>query len=172
LIPNENGFSFPNFGSSASPEIFDETDIVAMFGSTECLDGVAEPCVLTAEAAAWARMVNETRSSGHCEGLVVQAATRFAERQDPPTAKLQNDADVTHAVMRAFATQFLPEAQRATAKWAQRSLRDIVNELARSMQSGDESYSLGLYTESGGHAVLPYKVQFIGADLVEVSVYD
>ena len=172
LIPSENGFSFPNFGSSASPEIFDETDIVAMFGASECLDGVAEPCVLTAEAAAWSRMVNETRSSGHCEGLVVQAATRFAERQDPPTAKLQNDAEVTHAVMRAFATQFLPEAQRATAKWAQRSLRDIVNELARSMQSGDESYSLGLYTESGGHAVLPYKVQFIGVDLVEVSVYD
>ena len=111
LIPNENGFSFPNFGSSASPEIFDETDIIAMFGASECLDGVAEPCVLTAEAAAWARMVNETRSSGHCEGLVVQAATRFAERQDPPTAKLQNDAAVTHAVMRAFAPQFLPHAQ-------------------------------------------------------------
>ena len=80
LIPNENGFSFPNFGSSASPEIFDETDIIAMFGASECLDGVAEPCVLTAEAAAWARMVNETRSSGHCEGPGIQESPEHVLR--------------------------------------------------------------------------------------------
>ena len=28
LNPQANGFAFPNFGSSASPEVFDEADIV------------------------------------------------------------------------------------------------------------------------------------------------
>lgn len=172
LTPTSDGFSFANFGSSSTPEVFDAADIVAMFGESECVDGVIDPCILTPEAAAWARMVNESRSSGHCEGMVVQAATRFRERQEPATAQLANDGEVTHAVMRAFATQFLPEAQRATAEWAQRSLRDIVNELARSFESGDESYSLGLYTATGGHAVLPYQIRSIGNDVFEVSVYD
>ncbi|NCZ89201.1 MAG: hypothetical protein EBY92_08440, partial [Actinobacteria bacterium] len=88
------------------------------------------------------------------------------------TGELANDPDVTNAVIRAFATQFLPEAQRETAKWAGKSLRDVVNELAKSLESGDESYSLGLYSESGGHAVLPYEVQFFNNDLVQIRVYD
>ena len=172
LNPASNGFAFPNFGSSASPEVFDEADIVEMFGASGCVDGVADPCVLTAEAAAWARMVNESRTSGHCEGLVVQAATRFVEGLTPVTGELTNGPDVTNAVIRAFATQFLPEAQRETAKWAGKSMRDVVNELARSLDEGDESYSLGLYTESGGHAVLPYEVQFFNKDIAQIRVYD
>jgi ABC-type glycerol-3-phosphate transport system substrate-binding protein len=70
LAPNPNGFAFPNFGSAGSPEVFSETDLVSMFGATPdiCVDGVTDPCNPTAEAAAWARMVNQARASGHCEG--------------------------------------------------------------------------------------------------------
>ena len=78
LIPNPNGFAFPNFGSAATPEVFNEADLVEMFGNTPdvCVDG-ADPCVATAEAAGWARMVNESRAAGHCEGFAVLAASRF-----------------------------------------------------------------------------------------------
>ena len=60
-----DGWSFPNFPSSAYADVnFDETDLVSMFGSDEtiCVGGVATPCKLTAEAAAWARMVNQARA--------------------------------------------------------------------------------------------------------------
>ena len=56
-----DGWSFPNFPASAFPDTdFNETDLVSMFGSGDeiCVDGVASPCKLTAEASAWARMVN------------------------------------------------------------------------------------------------------------------
>ena len=63
-----NGWSFPNYPSSEFPETdFNEADLVSMFGSGEeiCVGGVATPCKLTAEASAWARMVNQSRASGH-----------------------------------------------------------------------------------------------------------
>ena len=85
-----DGWSFPNFPSSSYPDVnFDETDLVSMFGSddTICVGGVATPCKLTAEAAAWARMVNQARASGHCEGLVALASSRFNNKETPATVK-------------------------------------------------------------------------------------
>ncbi len=172
LLPTDDGFTFANFGSSATNEVFDTKDLVTMFGKEACVGGVQEPCAPTTQAAAWARMVNEARASGHCEGLAVQAAARFDAKQTPATGDLLNAGDVTHGIMRAFATQFLPEVQDATNSWAKKSLSDIVNELVTSMKTGSVEYSLGLYTPTGGHAVLPYAVQFPSKDLAVVKVYD
>ena len=74
LLPTDDGFTFANIGSSASKEVFDTKDLVTMFGKEACVGGVEAPCSPTTQAAAWARMVNEARASGHCEGLAVQAA--------------------------------------------------------------------------------------------------
>ena len=108
LMPEDNGFSFANFGSRATPEVFNADDLVQMFGAQACVDENTTNCVPTAEAASWARMVNEARASGHCEGLAVQSAARFSTKADPVTVRLQNEGDVTHGIIRAFATQFLP----------------------------------------------------------------
>lgn len=172
LLPTDNGFTFANFGSSATTEVFNTEDLVTMFGKEACVGGVEAPCSPTTQAAAWARMVNEARASGHCEGLAVQAAARFDSKQTPATRDLLNAGDVTHGIMRAFATQFLPEVQDATNSWAKKSLGDIVNELVSSMKTGSVEYSLGIYTPTGGHAVLPYAVEFPSKDLAVVKVYD
>ena len=172
LLPTDNGFTFANFGSSATKEVFNTEDLVTMFGKEACVGGVQEPCSPTTQAAAWARMVNEARASGHCEGLAVQAAARFDSKETPATGALLNAGDVTHGIMRAFATQFLPEVQDATNSWAKKSLSDIVNELVSSMKSGSVAYSLGIYTPTGGHAVLPYAVEFPSKDLAVIKVYD
>ena len=170
--PNENGFSFANFGSSATTEIFNSADLVTMFGSGACVDGILTPCMPTAQASAWAKMVNESRASGHCEGLAVQAASRFDAKATPATESLTNAGDVTHGIIRAFATQFLPEVQDVTAAWAKKSLVDIVNELSASFANKSVSYTMGLYTSTGGHAVLPYAIEFPKPDLAVVKVYD
>lgn len=172
LAPLENGFGFANFGAGAVQEQFDTNDLVTMFGAGACVDGKTENCVPTAQSAAWARMVNDARQSGHCEGLVVQASARFNEKAQPATSQLPLDADVAHGVMRAFATQFLPEVQDAANKWAKKSLVDIVNELTTSLKDGATDYTMGLYTEDGGHAVLPYAVDFSSDTLAVIRVYD
>ena len=172
IKPNNDGFSFANFGSSATPESFNADDLVTMFGAKACVDANTSPCEPTAQAAKWAQMVNESRASGHCEGLAVQAAVRFSKKETPETVKLPNQGEITHGIIRAFATQYLPEVQDATNAWADKSLVDIVNELSASFQAGNVSYTMGLYTPEGGHAVLPYALQFPNPDLAVVKVYD
>ena len=174
LAPNPNGFAFPNFGSAASPEVFGETDLVSMFGATPdiCVGGVADPCKPTAEAAAWARMVNDARVAGHCEGFAVLAAARFSQAVKPNSVELLNQGDVTHGIMRAFATQFLKETQDETSKWAKKSLKEKVAALEASFAKKIVGYSLGVYTDEGGHAVLPYAVEYETADIVKIKIYD
>ena len=126
LAPNPNGFAFANFGAGASPEQFGADDLVAMFGSGPdvCVDG-ATPCTPTAEAAAWASMVNDNRQAGHCEGFAVLSANRFTAGKQPPSVQLTMDPTVTHDIMRAFATQFFQSTQEETVAWQGKSLKEI-----------------------------------------------
>ena len=172
LIPKNNGFSFSNFGAEATDEVFNTKDLVAMFGASACVDKNETNCAPTAQAGQWAQMVNDARISGHCEGLAVQSSERFNKKATPQTVDLKNEGDVTHGIMRAFATQFLPEVQDATNEWSKKSIVEIVNELSASFTEGASTYTLGLYTENGGHAVLPYALEFPNKDLAVIKVYD
>ena len=172
LRPSPDGFAFPNFPGSVTPEQFDASDLVAMFGEGACVGGVVDPCEATAEAAAWARMVNQAKASGSCEGLVVEASKRFNAAMKPLTVDLVNEGEVTHKIFRSFATQFFPEVQAERDKWAKKSLRQIVNELGMSLKSGATQYTLGLYTPRGGHAILPYAIEFTDPDHAILRVYD
>ena len=170
-----DGWSFPNFPASEFPKTdFDEADLVSMFGSGKdiCVGGVATPCKLTAEASAWARMVNQSRASGHCEGLVAIASTRFNNNESPVTVKIPSQDETIHALMRAFATQFLPEVQDAIGVWINKSLDEKIDELKNSFATGKLNYTLGLYTEGGGHALLPYAIEYPTPTTPKILLYD
>ena len=173
LAPNPNGFAFPNFGSAATPEVFNEADLVEMFGNTPdvCVDG-ADPCVPTAEAAGWARMVNEARAAGHCEGFAVLSAARFASKESPNSVELLNQGDVTHALMRAFATQFFQETKDATKKIVKKSMRDKVAILEAAFAKKQVGDVIGVYSDVGGHALLPYAIQYQSPDVARIMIYD
>ena len=173
LVPNPNGFAFPNFGSAATPEVFGEADLVEMFGNTPdvCVDG-ADPCVATAEAAGWARMVNESRAAGHCEGFAVLAASRFMAAEQPNTVELTNQGDVTHALMRAFATQFFDEMKDATKKIVKKSMRDKVAILEAAFAQKRVGDVVGVYSDVGGHALLPYAIEYPTPDVAKIMIYD
>ena len=171
--PNPDGFAFPNFGAAATPTEFNANDMSTMFSSGPdiCVQSSGE-CELSAEARAWARMVNQARVSGHCEGLAVLASTRFIGNELPKTITLAQQEELTHAIMRAFATQFLDETQEATKTWAKKSPSEIVSALVESLKTGAPKFTLGVYTDTGGHAVLPYAVEFPSVDIAHIMVYD
>ena len=174
MLMQSDSFSFANFGASATDLNFDETDLVAMFGNSDgvCIEGKTDPCVPIAEAAVWARMVNQARQSVHCEGFAVLAASRFEKKETPENALLQNEGDVTHGLMRAFATQFLPEVQQETVKWQQTAPSELIKQLKEGFASQKVPFSMGLYSDAGGHAVLPYALKYLDGDVVRVMVYD
>ncbi|MEI8323066.1 MAG: fibronectin type III domain-containing protein, partial [Actinomycetes bacterium] len=171
--PNPDGFAFPNFGAAATPGEFDAIDMSKMFtsGPDICVQK-SGACLLSAEARAWARMVNQARVSGHCEGLAVLASTRFIGKELPKSITLTQQEDLTHAIMRAFATQFLNETQVATKAWAKKRPSEIVSALVESLKTGAPKFTLGVYTDSGGHAVLPYAVEFPSVGIAHIMVYD
>lgn len=171
--PNPDGFAFPNFGAAATPTEFNANDVSTMFSSgPEICVQASGDCELSAEARAWARMVNQARVSGHCEGFAVLASTRFIGKEMPKTITLAQQDEITHAIMRAFATQFLNETQEATKAWAKKRPSEIVNALVDSLKVGAPKFTLGVYTDSGGHAVLPYAVEFPSVDIAHIMVYD
>ena len=172
MRPTTDGYSFANFTATSTPEEFGSADLVAMFGEGACVGGVVDPCDPIAEAAAWARMVNQARASGHCEGLVVEASKRFNKAAAPQTVELKNEGEATHQILQMFATQFLKEVQDETVSWQKKSLRQIVDELGASLKTGALKYSMGLYSDTGGHAVLPYAIDFTDPDNAVVHLYD
>lgn len=175
IVPADNGFTFANFTAGQLPELsFDANEVTAMFGDgTEvCATGSTESCVLTAEAASWAQMVNDARNSGHCEGFAVQAMERWDQQAQPPTGQLPFTQDVVEGIMRGFATQFIGEVRDEAAAWRKKSPRDIVAALVDSLADGKPNYVLGVYADVGGHAVLPYKVIFDGNKKATISVLD
>ena len=172
LAPTENGFAFANFGSANTPEFMDGEDLRLMFGDGACANGASTPCEPTTEAAAWAQMVNQSREAGHCEGMVVQAVSRFTTGATPVTAELTNENDTTHGIIRAFATQFFPAVKKEADSWAKKSLEDIVGALNESFSSKKLTYTMGLYSDVGGHAVLPISVEYPTASTAKVHIYD
>ena len=186
ISPTEDGFAFANFGERGSDEFLNGSDLMLMFGPSVCVDEISDPCRPIAEAAAWAMMVNNARASGHCEGFAVQSAVRFDERMAPKTIFLEKDRTITHSLIRSFATQFLPEVQEETSKWAKKSLKEKVQALVSSFQGspndpndsgsltnvGEARFTTGLYTDAGGHALLPYGVEFISENVAKINVLD
>jgi hypothetical protein len=172
LVATTHGFQFANFGAANTSEVMDGEDLRAMFGDGVCTNGKTTPCAPTSEAAAWAQMVNQSRQAGHCEGMVVQAINRFTTKATPQTSELANEADTTHGIIRAFATQFFPKVREESNKWAKRSLSDIASELQESFASQNITYTMGLYTDKGGHAVLPIAIDYPTPSTAKVQIYD
>ena len=172
LRPNQHGYAFTNFPSSATPEEFDANDLALMFGAEACVDGNTDNCNPIAEAAAWARMVNQARISGHCEGMVVEVTKRFVGNEQPATIELSKDSETANEIIRAFSTQFLPEVVDERDEWAKKNLAEVINEVAGELEAGNPGLTLGLYTENGGHAVLPYALSTRESGVIRMNVYD
>lgn len=172
--PAVDGFSFPNFMARDYDEEFDVEDLTSMVGTSErvCVDAVADPCVLTQEAQLVIQRVNDARYLGHCEGMIVIAAQRFDLETKVKTADLNDDPEVVNAIIKAFATMFFPEVTQQTRDWTAKSLTETVAILAESLMTGKLDYGMGLYTQEGGHEVLPYAIRYPAPEFAEVLVYD
>jgi hypothetical protein len=172
--PELDGFSFANFDEHDYPQSFDKQAFLDMVGSGPrvCVDGVADPCELTEEATIFADTVNQARRAGHCEGMVLVAAARQRWGLSPDTSSLEPTEAVVNAIIRAFATIFLPEVQAEARSWVEKSLADTVAELSAALAEGKIEYGMGIYRPDGGHEVLPYRIEYPSPTLARVFVYD
>jgi hypothetical protein len=85
-------------------------------------------------------------------------------------ALLQEDPDVARAIDMWFATQFVPPVEKSYMAYGKYRPSRIAAKLAAGLQRG-EGYTMGIYSDDGGHAVTPFAVTQEG-DRIAVSVYD
>jgi hypothetical protein len=186
--PEVHGFSFSNFGPERYSQRFDAHALVAVAGTGPriCVDGVEDqeldedwdlegsdaPCEVTEEAAEFIEMVEAYRVGGHCEGMVVLAALRYSWGSEPVTSEVPDDERTINAIIRAFATIFLPEVQAEARSWISTSLADTVETLALALSEGTLDYGMGIYRPDGGHEVLPYAIEYPRENLARIMVYD
>ena len=175
--PAADEFEFANWGDRGA---IDATSLVAMFGpESVCAEQSDGSCTLYPGAQAWADQINDALAGGHCEGMAV-LSTRIDTGVDEPAA-LQDGAqevvdlaieneNVTRSIEYWWATQLVPEVSTPTAQTRELAPSEIVATLVQGLREG-KGFTLGMYTEGGGHAVAPFAVsRFDGG--YDIAIYD
>lgn len=175
--PASDGFSFANWGGEGQ---LGASELITLFGArATCARVEKNGCVMYPAARQWAAQINEAMNGGHCEGMAVMAARLFRgdvklTDLDPAAAATsdlaQDDPDVARAIDMWFATQYLQPVQKAYESFQKYQPSQIAKELAAGLRRND-GYTMGIYSNDGGHAVTPIAVTPEG-DRLAVSVYD
>jgi hypothetical protein len=177
FTPEENGFSFSNYGDDIPASNLTDVELRRMFGDQVCsrLDG--EVCTLTPPAEQWMEQINDAMAGGHCEGMAVLSLMMYTE-QVPASdfgASVASELDINDEVLQReiaywWATQTVAPTYTSVIKGTPMEILEIVQQ----MDASGETYSIGIYKEdgSGGHAITPFGVEDRGDGLYAILVYD
>lgn len=175
--PWQDGFSFENYGNDAGPQNMTAAQVEEIFGSQVCLSGTGDSCALLPAAKRWMDNQNAAMAGGHCMGFSVTALRMFDEtlRPDdfgaPTTAELeiQGNIDLQETIAQTWVYQGLPLVREEIVQAAPSRLLEV---LEQSLETGEESYTVGIFNETGGHAITPFAIEDRGDGEAYVLVYD
>ena len=110
--PENNGFSFENYGSESSVQYLTAVEVRRLFGDQVCATLAGGRCVLTPPGQQWMEQVNGDMAGGHCEGMAVLSLLMYTDQVTETLFGGRNAADL------AFNNAALP--QRDANWWARR----------------------------------------------------
>jgi hypothetical protein len=175
----KNGFSFSNWGGITDHNALAFKQMGLLFaGSANChKDEFGAHCDVRGGKRIDLNHINEHLSQGRCEGMVVLAARLFKHpaniagisKRAHNASQLTKD-EAEHQIAFWWATQLSPtiglESLRTVGFQPSEIGRLVFDSLARK-----EMVSLGVYTETSGHTVLPISVDETETQYV-VRLYD
>ena len=178
----DSKFSFANWGSyQYTGDTFNPDEFVTLFGAENvCISGVAANCVLTTESQAQLDKFNKQVAGGRCEGMVVLSALLAAgavKLEDlQPGAKSVSDLDpndpkLLKQINYWWATQFAPQVVADTTIIREKGIKALLDGALRGMRKGVFA-TMGIYTKSSGHALLPVGVTRAADGTFNIIVYD
>lgn len=196
--PYPNGFSFLNFGPSlylnqrflgqpeplarngvpVTPININSRDMRLVFGDGVCVAGEElnpnGPCALTESALTIVELSKEWSKTGRCYGFVTVAAGLFNGIISPAalrTGEVNTMTTLSSPTQRALSRTVISQYFSATGT-QQTSMAELIKTLNESLGSGRTPYSLLIFGQPGGHAVLPYAVLDRGNSLFDIAIYD
>lgn len=178
--PKPGGFGFENWGADQYPQSdLTAEDAVALFGDRVCARFDGQKCVPTPSAKLWIKEMNQMMKGGHCEGMAAMSAAFHVKTEKPsdygapvPFSLKPKDGELMRTISTYFVTQALEPVQSVTGKTRSWTLQAIVDFLVRTLSTGQDYPTLGIYGADGGHAITPYQVIQRGDGLYRIFVYD
>lgn len=161
----------PSFGNYQPQDPFGVDDAIALFGAAAICESPEGDCVVKAKAQAWIDKVAQATQGGVCEGMALWSLDRYLAGAQPVTAALTLDTEVNDRIVRLFATQFLPQVSDEARANRGLPLGDFVTRLQERLTTG-QGVTMGIYSDLGGHTLVPYAVDDLGDNRVIVSLYD
>ena len=176
--PAKDGFNFANWAAVGD---LDATGMVALFGrGSVCTPkSPSGSCVLYPAAREWMKQANEAMAGGHCEGMAVlserlfQGAARVGDFDSAAAATYDlafENPVLQKAIDLWFITQALPDPAAAAGDFRAMTPSQIAAEIASGFAT-HQGYTIGIYSDEGGHAVTPLAVTREG-NLIAISIYD
>ncbi len=176
FTPEENGFSFENYGDEIRVTNLTEDELRRMFGDQVCAQLDGNTCILTPPAAQWMEQINEDMAGGHCEGMAVLSLMMYTGEISPLDfgGNLASDLDVSdEALQREIAYWWATQTVDPTASSVIRGTPMEILEYIQQMDANSETYTIGIYNERGeGHAITPFGVEDKGDGLYAILAYD
>lgn len=178
----DSKFSFANWGNyQYTGDTFNADEFVTLFGAANvCVTGTAEKCVLTTESQARLDLLNKQVAGGRCEGMVVMSALLAAgavKLEDlQPGAKSVSDLDpndpkLLKQINYWWATQFSPKVVADTTIIREKGIKGVLDGALKGLRKGVFA-TMGIYTKSSGHALLPVGVTRAANGTFNIIVYD
>ncbi len=176
FTPEQNGFSFENYGDDIPATNLTADELRRMFGDEVCADINGDQCILTPPAEQWMDQINESMGGGHCEGMAVLSLMMYTGQVSPSDfgGSVASDLDVNdEALQKEIAYWWATQATDPTASSVIRGTPMEILETVRQMDVNGETYTIGIYNDRGeGHAITPFGVQDKGDGLYAILVYD
>ncbi|PKN93278.1 MAG: hypothetical protein CVU44_10320 [Chloroflexi bacterium HGW-Chloroflexi-6] len=175
--PDQNGFSFENYGDDIQVTNLTADEMRRMFGDQVCSRLKDDQCTLTPPAKQWMEQINDAMAGGHCEGMAVLSLMMYAGQITPDQfgGSVAGDLDINdETLQREIAYWWATQATAPTAESVIRGTPMEIMETIQEMDANGETYTIGIYKEdfSGGHAITPFGVKDVEDGLYTVLVYD
>ena len=183
--PENDAFSFQNFGGGEAPADLTVNMARRLYGDSQvCSDVTDNQCTPYPVILQLISQANRSMKGGLCEGLAVLSlrlasdATTLAGFQDAETvaALIKEDPALLSELVYWYVTQFAIEVQEEASSYLERHPAQLAEVLLRDFEAAEKGqpstgYTIGIYSDEGGHAVTPYRVEEVEGGY-RIYIYD
>jgi len=183
--PQNDAFSFQNFGGGEAPADLTVNMTRRLYGDSQvCSDVTDNQCTPYPVILQLISQANRSMKGGLCEGLAVLSlrlaadAKTLAGFQDAETvaALIKEDPALLSELVYWYVTQFAIEVQEEASSYLERHPAQLAEVLLRDFELAENGqpstgYTIGIYSDEGGHAVTPYRVEEVEGGY-RIYIYD
>ena len=183
--PASDSFAFENFGGGTAPADLTVNMARRLYGDEQtCSTVVDNKCTPYPVILQLISQANRSMQGGLCEGLAVlslrlannPATLASFQNVDEVAALVKEDPALLSELAYWYVTQFAVEVQQEASSYLEMHPTQLAEVLLRDFAAAEAGkpstgYTVGIYSQQGGHAVTPYRVE-VTANGYRIYIYD